>query len=125
PGATIDIEALGSPRNLQWQLTQKRVVDAKDIITPWNPRSADTPRILEVMMFHQAAGGDQYTGLTQRYDAALDLSDHLATGRAILLGRAETKALALEGDALRDAQQDQSWTFVRVLIPVTPPPSQP
>lgn len=120
PGQTIALESLPAPRNLLWQLTEKRVVDAKDIVTPWNPRSTEIARILEAMMFHQAAGGDNYTGLTQRFYARLDLSDHLRTGRAMLVGQASQRALSWSDAGLQDDSFEPSSTVVRVVIPVAP-----
>jgi hypothetical protein len=119
-GRTIDIAQLGAPRNLLWKLTEKQVIEAKDIITPYDPRTTDIRRILEIMMFHEAAGGDSYTLLTQRFYPRIDLSDHLRTGRAILVGRAERSPLAWQGESLADAKPDQSLTMVRVVIPVVP-----
>jgi hypothetical protein len=120
PGQKVTLETLPTPRNLMWQLTQKRVVDAKDVVTPWNPRSADIARILEVMMFHQAAGGDNYTGLTQRFYSRLDLSDHLRTGRAILVGQASQRAIDWGDAGLDEDSFEPSSTVVRVVIPIAP-----
>jgi hypothetical protein len=125
PRQTIDVNSLSTPRNLHWQLTQKRTIDAKDIVTPWNPRSTDTERILEMMLFHQAAGGDAYTGLTQRFDTRIDLSDHLRTGRAMLVGRTTTRVVAWREPTFAEDDAGQTWNFVRVLIPVAPPASTP
>lgn len=121
PGEKIRIADLSSPRNLQWQLTKKRTVDSKDVITPWDVRSQETNRILEVMLFHKAAGGNGYTGLTNSYYLGLDLSDHLRTGRAILFGKSATRALELQnaGVSLADAY-DQSVTYYRVVLPLVP-----
>ena len=70
-------------------------------------------------MFYGSAGGWSYTRLDHRYQKYLDLSDHLLTGRAILVGRGEERAAEL----LRDGQpfaQDRSrhWAFYRVVFPV-------
>ena len=68
-------------------------------------------------MFHEAAGGRNYTSLTHRYQPWLDLSRHLDLGRAVLVGRAAGPAaeLAVAGQA---AVPNQKWTFYRLLIPV-------
>lgn len=130
PEETVDVEALRQPRNLAWHLTRKKVVESKDVITPYNPAATDTDRILEVMMFHKAAGGDSYSSLTNRYYARLDLSDHLRTGRAILVGRAARQTLELAtdssagqpaGDDAPESSEDereQSWTIYRLVLPV-------
>ncbi|MBC8352436.1 MAG: hypothetical protein H8E66_10640 [Planctomycetes bacterium] len=118
PGDTTDIH-LEKPLNFNWRLTRRRVVDIKDITTPWEQRDMDVPRILEMMMFHRVAGGDKYTQLHHRYQNYLDLSEHLANGRAILLGRSRQPAseVVLNGQAT-DESYDQRWTFYRVVLPV-------
>jgi len=118
PGESVGFDGL-SPRNLEWRLTRRRVVDTKDVSTPWDPMSLDVPRILEVLMFYRAAGGRSYTGLTDHYQAYLDLSEHLRMGRAILVGRGPEPVTALirDGDSLRKLT-DRHWTIYRVVFPV-------
>jgi hypothetical protein len=118
PGAVVAFEGL-RPRNLEWRLTRRQVVDTREVGTPWDQASLDVPRILEALMFYQAAGGRRYTGLTHRYQTHLDLSEHLRMGRAILVGRAARPAATL----LRDGQSqeeltDRHWTFYRIVYPV-------
>lgn len=119
PGRTIELSPTSSVRDMRFHLTQKRVIDSKEIVTPWNARSADVPRILEVMMLHKAAGGDHYTGLTARYDARIDLSDHLATGRALLVGTGRQPLTHWRGERAPDAPS-RSAGLVRIVIPVSP-----
>lgn len=123
PGRTLELTPTSNARDMRFHLTQKRVIDSKEIVTPWNPRSTDVTRILEVMMLHKAAGGDNYTGLTARYDPRIDLSDHLATGRAILIGRARSSPVSW-GDEQLDSAVDQAATMVRIVIPVSPVPQR-
>jgi len=74
---------------------------------------------MEIMMFHEAAGGESYTGLSQRYQSYIDLSGHIRTGRAVLIGRSATPAsrLARDGQSLADVT-DRHWTYYRVVFPV-------
>jgi hypothetical protein len=118
PGTSVALETL-RPRNLEWRLTRRQVVETREVGTPWDQGSLDVPRILEALMFYQAAGGRRYTGLTHRYQPYLDLSEHLRMGQAILVGRTTTPATTL----LRDGQSqqpltDRHWTFYRVVFPV-------
>jgi hypothetical protein len=118
PGESVALERL-RPRNLEWRLTRRQVVDTREVGTPWDQASLDVPRILEALMFYQAAGGRRYTGLTHRYQSYLDLSEHLRMGQAILVGRTTTPATTL----LRAGQSqqqltDRHWTFYRVVVPV-------
>jgi hypothetical protein len=118
-GRVVEISEFDTGRNLTWHLTQKHVVDAKDIITPWNGRDKDVARVLEIMLFHEEAGGDSYTGLTHRYYSWLDLSDHLHTGRAVLIGRAPQRVTTMTSDEHDLAEKyDQSWTVYRIVLPV-------
>ena len=99
--------------NLEYRLTERTVLNTKDISTPWDQATTDLPRIVRIMMFHQAARGRNYTGLTHRYQPYIDLTGHARLGRAILAGRAAKPftLLAPEGD-----QTTQTWC--RIVFPV-------
>lgn len=104
--------------NLQWRLTGRRVIEnAKDLSTPWDQHTLEVPKILEMMMFHSAAGGETYTQLVNRFQSYVDLSSHLTTDVAILIGRAPRSAvsLTLEG---QDFPATQQWTYYRLVFPV-------
>jgi hypothetical protein len=124
PGEAVSFDAV-SPRNLEWYLTRRRVVETKDVGTPWDAMGADVPRIMEVLMFYRAAGGSTYTGLTHRYQPQLDLSDHLRAGRAILVGRGSAPASRWlrDGQSLT-ANYDRHWAFYRLVFPVQEPEAQ-
>ena len=108
------------PKNLEWRLTQRRVTsDSREVTVPWDPTSQDVPRILELMMFHGAAGGRNYTRLLHHYQAYVDLSDQLKMQRAVLVGRLDGRAATLQrdGDAM-DSHYDRTWTVGRAVLPV-------
>jgi hypothetical protein len=112
--------SLGSrPLDLEWRLTRRRLVAANSVSSPWDQTTLDAPRILEILMFYQAAGGRNYTQLAHRYHGRLDLSDHLRSGRAVLVGRGETPASQLlrDGESL-EGQCEQRWSFYRIVFPV-------
>ena len=118
PGDNTPIH-LEKPLNFSWRLTRRRVVDIKDITTPWEQGDGDVPRILEMMMFHRIAGGDRYTQLQHRYQNYVDLSEHLTNGRAILLGQAKQAASDLRlNEQAAEANYDRRWTYYRVVFPV-------
>jgi len=122
-GQRVDLGQLSPPRNIEWLLTRRKVVDTKDVSTPWDRDSRDVARILEVMMFHAASGGRTYTGLVARHQPDIDLSSHLQTGRAILVGRTRRPAVRLlrNGQPIEDqpdAAAVQQWTFYRLVLPV-------
>lgn len=108
-------------RNLHWRLTRRSLSEASDIITPWDQYSREIPRIIEMMMFHSAAGGEKYTGLLNRYQSFVDMSSHLNVGEAVLIGRTNQAAtnLRLDGESLEKCY-DQRWAFYRFVIPVEP-----
>ncbi|MCO6456145.1 MAG: hypothetical protein J5I93_12670, partial [Pirellulaceae bacterium] len=127
PGATVRLQDLPPPRVLEWRLTRRRVVEQEAISLRWDASQIDDPaRLVEVMMFHRAAGGQRYTQLSHRYQGYLDLSDHLQAGRAILVGRSREPAAALvrDGQAL-DEHYRQRWTWCRVVYPVRVGTAQP
>ncbi len=118
PGDTVQMER-ESPGNLEWRLTRRRIEDARDVSTPWNQNDLEVPRILEMMMFHGAAGGDRYTQLKHRYQGFVDLSQQLRRGRAVLVGRGAQPATHVEIDGSEATEQyDRTWTFYRVVFPV-------
>lgn len=119
PGESFDVQSDARMKLRAWRLNHHRVVDSQDVQDPWDTASHDVPRIVEMMMFHEAARGRTYTHLTHRYQAYTDLSDHLRMGRAILVGRAKTSIAHLQRKG-RDLKEnyDQHWTFYRLVLPV-------
>jgi hypothetical protein len=112
---TLDSSAL--PKNLEYLLTLRRVVDGKDRGTPWNAQSTDVERILQMIGFHAAAGGSSYTGLSNGYQSDLDLSDLVKLDRAILVGWSKIPSAQLHA-AAEPLAASQLWAMYRVVIPV-------
>lgn len=108
------------PKNLEWRLTRRRVsTESKEVTTPWHPEELDIPRIVEMMMFHSAAGGRNYTQLTLDFQPYVDMSEHLKLNRAILIGRLASRPTTLHRDGKSLGQQyDQQWTYARAILPV-------
>jgi len=111
-----------SSLNLEWRLTLRTVVESKDVATPWDQASLEVPRIVQMLMFHEAARGRSYTGLTHRYQPYVDLSEHVRLGQAVLVGRAAKPMTQLQqgGVPLADPQNTQTWTWYRLVLPVQP-----
>jgi hypothetical protein len=121
PGGRIRINRQLPDGNLVWRLTKKYVgEDYKEFATPWDEANRDVPRVIEMLLWHEAAGGRSYTGLLHRHHAEADLSHQLRTGRAILIGRAAEPAaeLMLNGSS-PDDDASRRWTWYRVVYPVT------
>jgi hypothetical protein len=124
PGQRVTMADL-PPLNLEARLTERRIEQTKDVTTPWEQNSIDVPRIMQMVMFHDAARGRAYTGLTHRYQPQLDLSEHVRLGRAVLVGRAAAPASRLvqggdESSRLADSDDTRTWTWYRIVMPVEP-----
>lgn len=101
PGESAEVGPSLRRRELKSLLTGRQIVivakgnekeDYHSQSTPYDPASVDTAYVLRAMMFHEAAGGRAYTGMSNRYQGFVDLSHLLKTGRAVLVGRAEPAA---------------------------------
>jgi hypothetical protein len=123
PGQRVVFDRRRMPRTRHWQLTQSRVLESKDVAQPWDPADNDIPRIVEMMMFHDAAGGRTYTNLSHRYQPFVDLSEQIDLGRAVLVGQAASR----EAELMRDGQSldesyERHWTFYRLVLDVEQAP---
>jgi hypothetical protein len=91
----------------------------RQIASPYDSASFDIPRIVEIMTAHELAGGEKYTGLSNKYQGFCELSDLVRCGRAVLLGRVARPAARLERDGVSLAgAETESWTFYRFVFPV-------
>jgi hypothetical protein len=109
--------------NLEYRLTERTVQNSKDMSTPWDQATTDIPRILRMMMFHEAARGRSYTGLTHRYQPYIDLTEQVRMGRAVLAGRCPqpfTRLMSGDQPATAPAYE-QTSTWCRIVFPVRPP----
>ncbi|HMC11776.1 MAG TPA: hypothetical protein VKH44_10815, partial [Pirellulaceae bacterium] len=111
------------PLDLEARLTQRRIEQTKDVSTPWEQDSVDIPRIVQMLMFHEAARGKSYTGLTHRYQPELDLSEHVRLGQAVLVGRAKSPVARLvrsdsTNTPLAEPSDTSTWTWFRIVLPV-------
>ena len=84
-------------------------------------------RVAEMLMFHDAAGGKVYTGLTHLPLSTLDLSHVLVEDRCLLVGRSENALIDLQltsqsGGASDDSQMvpltGKTLSLVRILLPM-------
>jgi hypothetical protein len=103
-------------------LTESRVnADFKMVSQPWNRQNLDVSRIIRMMMFHDVAGGMDYTGLLHRFQSGLDFSDHLQQGRAVLVGRANSPAsqIRLRNKNAMIEPAGEHFAFYRLLLPVS------
>lgn len=118
PGATINILQL-EQKHLEFQFTRRRLLKDADFSTPWNQEETEIPRILDIMMFHAAVQGRNYTVLSHRYQPELDFTYLIKHGYAVLVGQSETPLLELQqtGQPVDEASV-RRWTFYRLVYPV-------
>ena len=94
---------------------------AGDEVLPYDRAGFDVARIIQLMMFHESAGGENYTGLVHRYQRFTDLSSQLQFDRAILVARGPDGATVLiNGAPAVTAESNHHWTIYRYLLPVKP-----
>ncbi|MDW8078030.1 MAG: hypothetical protein RMJ16_03990 [Thermoguttaceae bacterium] len=130
PGELLVVDRSVPRRDLRGFLTGTQLVKEKDTYrtqtSPYDVGSTDWDYIVEMMMFHEAAGGTGYTGLLHVAEGWVDFSGRLTTDQAILVGRIATGPGEGGGFRLevRDAQalgpsQQLKRVIYRWLLPVT------
>jgi hypothetical protein len=127
PGEAVRIGAMSKRSELKTLLTGRKVVFTsggdkyQQEATAYDQSSADLPYILRMMMFYDAAGGRQYTGLWNTYQDFVDFSALLKSDRAILVAypgkgkSAVAKAATLNRDGrpmVGDSTQVTVYRFV-------------
>ena len=128
PGETIIIRPSAERRDLKTFLTGRKLIikEGRELNTPYERSSTEPAYVLHAMMFFEAAGGRQYTGLWNRYQEFVDLSGLLKLGRAIFIARAPSDASAAGSHGarlLRDGQaisgsEGRNLTVYRFVLPV-------
>lgn len=108
-------------KNFRWRLNRRQTTEETSRSEPWNPASDDSlDRLLEIVMFYEAAGGSKYVGLNHRELSELDFSDSLAMDKAVLVGRLSGSPVDLQinGSSMDEANQNE-LTYVRMIFPIT------
>ncbi|MFN3191510.1 MAG: hypothetical protein ACE361_13460 [Aureliella sp.] len=111
------------PKGIARKLNERTLVQDKVASTKWNPADRESvDRLLELMMFHKAASGRNYTSLYHRYQPHVDHSNLLSTETAFLVCRldvplAKIKVAGVEEDSL-DVEQKLDRTWCRIAIPI-------
>lgn len=117
-GGSVQLDRFSKVKTIDGMLTKTQVdQDFKDRSQPWDRKSFDTNRIMEMMMLHKAAGGTKYTSLLHRFQGEIDFTDHLNQGHALLIGQTvdpQTRMLDPE-----KVQHLTTQTWIRILLPVT------
>ena len=127
PGESAEVSTASKRSELKTLLTGRRIVfdNSKDKFhqetRPYDQTSLDTAYVLRAMLFYQAAGGAEYTGLANDQAPQIDLSPLLTTGRAILVARVAAPDDATASRVLVDGQpvaNVQRTVLYRFVIPV-------
>lgn len=119
-GSRISAVETLQAKNFRWRLNRRRTAETSSQSEPWNPADdQDLSRLMEIVLFYEAAGGASYTGLDNRMLADLDLTDALTSSRAMLVGRLHDSEaiLRIDGQTLAPSQTEAT-TYVRVMLPV-------
>ena len=121
------IADLGSLRqkNFRWLLTKQRAIESSAESEQW-ASDQTTERIVNLMMFHQAAGDTGYTRLSHDVLGELDLSGLLDDDHAVLVGRVRQPASPWgwqlgDRDSGANASEPEVLTMVRVVMPAVLP----
>ena len=129
-GAVIpNVEKLRQ-RNFRRRLARQQALEKNMTETEaWTSGNFQSPRrVAEMLMFHNAAGGKVYTGLTHLPLASLDLSHVLVNDQCMLVGETERPLFELNvrsrADGLETAGDRTTKTsgnalsLIRVLLPL-------
>ncbi|MEM8735667.1 MAG: hypothetical protein AAGG44_15640 [Planctomycetota bacterium] len=122
-GDRVVISSDTIPKDIARKLNERTLVQDKVASTKWNPADRESvDRLLELMMFHKAASGRNYTALHHRYQPYLDHSNLLSTDTAFLVCRldeplAKIKVGGVTEDKL-DVEQKMDRTWCRIAIPI-------
>jgi hypothetical protein len=86
--------------------------------TRYDSSARDPFTLWQMVTFHEAAGGTQYTGLANQWLDQDDLSRQLDLGRAVLFGRLEGEPWAAVRVNDAELPADRNDVYVRVVLPV-------
>jgi hypothetical protein len=112
-----DLKALLTGERRRRRTKDKWDTEVLTTTVPYNPLSQELGDLIQMISFHQVAGGNEYTGLGHAPLRQLELTPLMNLGRGILLGRISVPAAHVEIDG-QSADSGQSLTFVRLVVPV-------
>lgn len=122
PGQVIDFTTIASPKDLARRLQKRRIFEGNEQGSPWEPGSrTEIDRLMDMVLFYRAAGGEGYTTLTHQVFGEVDLSELLRMDRAMIVGRIDgpTWDLRTQRDGSEQEVQDgMRKTWVRFIVPI-------
>ena len=129
PNQAAEIGPSTRRTELKTLLTGRKLVfdptrQAQQEATPYDQSSREASYVLQAMMFFDAAGGQQRTGLTNDYHRFLDMSGLLKAGQAVLVayppsGGEHHGAELLRDDRPMGGPQDAHVSIYRFIFAVT------
>lgn len=123
PGSVVTISSDTIPKDIARKLNERKAVEDKVSSKKWDPADRySIDRLLELMMFHEAATGSNYTSLSHRFQPHVDHSNLLDTDRAILVARVDRPFVSLaihDADGTEvNARQEMERVWCRFVIAV-------
>ncbi|MFO1066832.1 MAG: hypothetical protein U0892_23480 [Pirellulales bacterium] len=109
------------PKDLTRRLNRRRQVNSSELITPWDSGDRQSiDRLIELMMFYKAAGGQAYAKLDHRAQPSVDVSNLLGLDQAVLIGRLAEPAgtIAVKTEDSIEVRDSLSTVWCRVFLPV-------
>lgn len=123
PGESVDVQ-VGSRLALRSHLFPGGGNEELPVRFLHGTHSADLHRLLQQMMFYQAAGVQQARNATNRYQSFVDLSSHVAAPmrQAALVARGKPGGTSFQlNGAPVEGPLDRHWNLYRFLLPVGDP----
>ncbi len=85
----------------------------------YSPGNVGIESALGAMMFFRMAGSEDFTGLSNNFQSAIDLSGVLEAGHAVLLAKIAEPPTQLNDEARPFEAEQRQVTFLRVVLPLT------
>jgi hypothetical protein len=123
-GEMFKLSAQILPKDLARKLNKQQQIDGKTSAARWDPGERNQiDRLMELMMFHRAATGSNYTSLTNSYQPIVDHSKLLESNFAILVGRLDAAPVQLQVEPTEKSDNPAvttafERTWCRIIIPV-------
>jgi len=126
PGQHVDVTEQLSPRSTKTIVTRDALGQTGANVAEENrvfsAEQATAKDILNLMMFYDVAGGQNFAHLPNRYQAFVDMSRQLELGRAILVAEAEIEGAQLvdsaTGQPVNDGKLSTGAVIYRFILPV-------
>jgi hypothetical protein len=115
-----------TPRDLKAYLTGESVTRSRkgkaetEVVTrtaAYDSLGRNRVELVNMLSFHRAAGGSEYTNLAHAALRDLELTRSMELGRGVLVGRMGARASRVRIDG-QEAEPAEAFTFVRLVVPV-------